>query len=106
MTDKTQTITGLSSMATRQLLADLALSFEQGAPWTVEVESIGGVDAARQIRDGKAIDLIVLASNVMQQLETEGWVVPGTRADVARSGVAMPVRSGAARSLRSRTKRT
>jgi len=81
-------------MATRQLLADLSRSFAQIAPWTVEVESMGGVDAARLVRGGKAIDVIVLASNVMEQLETEGWVVPGTRSNIARSGVAIAVRSG------------
>jgi molybdate transport system substrate-binding protein len=81
-------------MATRQLLADLSRSFEQNAPWRVEIEATGGVDAARLVRGGKAIDVIVLASNVMEQLENEGWVAPGTRADVARSGVAVAVRSG------------
>jgi molybdate transport system substrate-binding protein len=81
-------------MATRQLLADLSRSFEQGAPWKVEIEAMGGVDAARVVRGGKAIDVIVLASNVMEQLENEGWIVPGTRSDIARSGVAIAVRSG------------
>jgi molybdate transport system substrate-binding protein len=81
-------------MATRQLLADLSRSFEQTAPWKVEIESMGGVDAARIVRDGKTIDVIVLASNVMEKLESEGWLVAGTRADVARSGVAIAVRSG------------
>jgi molybdate transport system substrate-binding protein len=90
----TTTITGISSMATRQLLAELADAFEQSASWKVEIESIGGVDAAREVRAGKAVDVIVLASNVMQQLEKEGWVVTGTRADIARSGVAIAVRSG------------
>src|SRR6202035_1719796 len=88
------TITGLSSMATRQLLDDLARSFALAAPWNVEVEAMGGVDAARLVRGGKAIDVIVLASNVMEQLESEGWVVPGTRSDIARSGVAVAVRTG------------
>jgi molybdate transport system substrate-binding protein len=87
-------ITGISSMATRQLLSDLSRTFEQTAEWKVEIESMGGVDAARLIRDGKIIDLIVLASNVMEQLEKDGWVVPGTRADIARSGVAIAVRAG------------
>jgi molybdate transport system substrate-binding protein len=81
-------------MATRQLLDDLSRSFEKIAAWNVEIESIGGVDAARQVRGGKAVDIIVLASNVMEQLEKEGWVVPGTRSDIARSGVAIAVRSG------------
>jgi molybdate transport system substrate-binding protein len=95
MLPMTSTITGISSMATRQLLADLSRSFELAAQWTVEIESMGGVDAARIVRDGKAIDVVVLASNVMEQLENEGWIVPGTRSDVARSGVAIAVRSGA-----------
>ncbi len=81
-------------MATRQLLADLSHSFEPRAQWNVEIESMGGVDAARLLRDCKAVDVIVLASNVMEQLEKEGWVVPGTRSDIARSGVAIAVRTG------------
>jgi molybdate transport system substrate-binding protein len=81
-------------MATRQLLADLSRSFEQTAEWNVEIESMGGVDAARVVRGGRAIDVIILASNVMAQLENEGWIVPGTRSDIARSGVAIAVRSG------------
>lgn len=94
MTALHTTITGLSSMATRQLLTDLAGSFARLAPWNVEIESIGGVDAARQVRAGRTLDVVVLASNVMEQLENEGWIVPGTRADIARSGVAVAVRSG------------
>lgn len=81
-------------MATRQLLADLSQAFERNAPWKVEIESIGGVDAARQVRAGKAVDVVVLASNVMQQLENEGFIVAGTCAPIALSGVAIAVRKG------------
>ena len=82
-------------MATRQLLNDLSGSFEQAAgQWKVAIESMGGVDAARIIRDGKPLDVIVLASNVMEQLEKDGWIAPGTRSDIARSGVAVAVRAG------------
>jgi molybdate transport system substrate-binding protein len=81
-------------MATRQLLGELSRSFEQTAPWKVDIESMGGVDAARLVRDGRDVDVIVLASNVLERLESEGWIVPGTRADVVRSEVAIAVRSG------------
>jgi molybdate transport system substrate-binding protein len=81
-------------MATRGLLAGLARSFEQTAGLNVEIEAMGGVDAARIVREGKAIDVVVLASNVMEKLESEGWIVAGTRSDIARSGVAIAVRSG------------
>jgi molybdate transport system substrate-binding protein len=76
------------------MLADLARSFAQSAAWKIEIESMGGVDAARLVRDGTPIDLVVLASNVMEKLESEGWIVPGTRSNIARSGVAIAVRSG------------
>ena len=81
-------------MATRQLLSELSRSFEQIEHCTVEIEAMGGVDAARVVRDGKALDVVVLAANVMEKLESEGWIVAGTRAGVARSGVAIAVRSG------------
>ncbi len=90
----TTTITVLSSMATRQLLADLSRSFEQSAGVNVEIESVGGVDAARMVRGGKTVDIVVLAAGVMEQLENEGLIVAGTRSGIARSGIAIAVRSG------------
>ena len=90
-------ITGISSMATRQILADLVGPYEQRTGWRVKIQSIGGVDAARRVRAGEPTDVIILASNVMEQLEAEGHVVAGSRADFARSGIAMAVPSGAQR---------
>ncbi|WP_207231122.1 substrate-binding domain-containing protein [Bradyrhizobium sp. Leo121] len=59
--------------------------------------SMGGVEVARKIRAGDAADVVVLAGNVMQLLEAEGYLVSGTRADFARSAMAMAVRAGAGR---------
>lgn len=81
-------------MATRQLLGELARAFEAHAAWRVAIESMGGVDAARLVRGGEPLDLVVLASTVMEQLEKEGFIVPGSRSDIARSGVAIAVRAG------------
>jgi molybdate transport system substrate-binding protein len=55
---------------------------------------MGGVNAAGTIRAGEPTDVIVLASNVMEELEAEGHIVPGSRADFARSGIAVAVPSG------------
>jgi len=85
----------ISSMATRQLLADLCARFEQGAPQRVNTESVGGVDAAKRVRAGEAFDAVVLAANVIDELIGEGRLVAGSRADVVRSGVAVAVRAGA-----------
>jgi molybdate transport system substrate-binding protein len=90
-------ITAISSTATRQILADLVGVYEQRAGCRVAIHSMGGVDAARSIRAGEPTDVIILASNVMEQLEAEGHIVSGSRADFARSGIAMAVPSGARR---------
>ncbi|MXQ14242.1 substrate-binding domain-containing protein [Microvirga makkahensis] len=94
MTDR---INGVSSMATRQILADLAGSYEERTGIPVAISSMGGVEAARRIRAGEVTDVVVLASNVMEQLESEGHVVPGSRAAFARSGIAVAAPSGAPR---------
>jgi molybdate transport system substrate-binding protein len=92
MTDQ---IKGISSMATRRILADLAELYEQRTGRQMAITSMGGVDAARTVRAGESTDVVLLASNVMQQLEAEGHIVPGSRVDFARSGMAVAVRAGA-----------
>ena len=88
----------ISSMATRQVLADLVALFEQqpSAP-RVAVESVGGVDAAKRVRAGEAFDAIVLAAETIDQLIEAGHIVRGSRADLVTSGVAIAVRAGAVR---------
>jgi molybdate transport system substrate-binding protein len=90
-------IAGISSMATRQILADLARRYEQQTGCRITMRAMGGVDAARLIRAGEPTDVVVLASEVMKQLEAEGNVLGGSLRAFARSGMAMAVRSGAPR---------
>jgi molybdate transport system substrate-binding protein len=84
-------------MATRLLLADLAELWQQRSGVTVHVESVGGVDAARRVAAGEPFDLVVLASDAIAKLQDGGHVHAGSRVDLARSGVAVAVRAGAAR---------
>jgi molybdate transport system substrate-binding protein len=88
-------IKGISSMATRQILADLTGLYEQRSGCQVTIKSMGGVNAVRTVRAGEPIDVILLASNVMEQLEAEGYIGSDSRADFARSGIAVAVRAGA-----------
>lgn len=86
----------ISSMATKQVLADLIALYRQAHPDTViELESVGGVDATKRVQAGEAFDIVALASNAVAQLTTDGKVVAGSTVDVVRSGVALAVRSGA-----------
>ena len=90
-------ISVISSMATKQLLADLVDQFQQGSPHRVSVESVGGVDAAKRVQASEAFDAVVLASNAIEQLLSAGKLVAGSRVDLVTSGVAVAVRSGAPR---------
>jgi molybdate transport system substrate-binding protein len=89
------TLSIISSMATRQLLADLIAEYEQQSPIRVEVESVGGVDAAKRVEAGEAFDIVALAANALDKLTDSGKVVAGSRVDLVSSGVAVAVRSGA-----------
>src|SRR5689334_16222929 len=90
-------IGGISSMAMRDVLAELADAYEQRSPQRVMIVSTGGVDAARRISNGEVFDFVVLAADAIEQLAANRKIVPGTRTDLARSGVAIAVAAGAPR---------
>ena len=90
-------ISGISSMAMRQVLAELGDVYERQARQPVKTLSVGGVEAARRVQDGEAFDFVVLAANAIDRLAGGGRVDPGSRTDLARSGVAVAVAAGAPR---------
>jgi molybdate transport system substrate-binding protein len=92
-----QPIQGISSMATRQLLAQLVAGYQQQAGRSVAIESVGGVDAAKRVQAGEAFDVVVLASDAIDKLIASGHVEAGSKVDLVRSGVAVAVRAGAPR---------
>ena len=89
-------LTGISSMATRGVLAELALLYGQQRGLAVQIEATGGVDAAKRVLAGEVFDLVVLAADAIERLIAAGRVLPGSRVDLVQSGVAVAVRAGAA----------
>jgi molybdate transport system substrate-binding protein len=90
-------LTGISSMATRALLADLATAYRQSSGIDVSFQSMGGVDAARRVEAGEAFDLVVLAADAIDKLVASGRAAAGSRTDLVHSAVAVAVRAGAPR---------
>ena len=90
-------LTGISSMATRNVLADLAGEYERRSGQRVVIESVGGVAAIQRIQDGESFDIVVLADDAIDRLTAAGRVEPGSRVGVARSGIALAVTAGAPR---------
>ena len=62
----------ICSMATRQLLADLVAEFRKTSSQAVQVESVGGVDAAKRVQAGEAFDVVVLAADAIDKLIASG----------------------------------
>lgn len=87
-------IHGISSMATRLVLAELAGAFRARNGVDVAFESVGGVDAAKRVQAGESYDLAVLDADALEKLVATGRVVPDSQAALVRSGVAIAVRAG------------
>src|SRR5215468_8080261 len=90
-------ITGISSMAMRQVLAELGEEYRRRVGQAVAVVAVGGVDVVRRVQSGEAFDFVVHSADAIEQLAAVGRVVPGSRADLARSGIAIAVAAGAPR---------
>lgn len=90
-------IRGIGSMATRQLLAELAVEFERRSGHRVLIESVGGVDAAKRVQAGEAFDVVLLAADAIDKMMAVGHLQPGSRVDLVRSPVAVAVKAGAPR---------
>jgi molybdate transport system substrate-binding protein len=87
----------ISSMATRQVLAELAEAWRSQGGAPLQIESVGGVDAAKRVEAGEAFDLVFLASDAMAKLAASGHVKPGSLCPIVDSSVAIAAKAGAPR---------
>ena len=87
----------ISSMATRDVLADLIALYQATTSQTVVADAAGGIDVAKRVQAGEAVDVVVLAANAIDQLIADGKILAGSRVDLVKSGVAVAVPAGAPR---------
>lgn len=87
-------ITGISSMATRQLLTELVASYQEIVLCDIAIESVGGVDAAKRVMAGEPFDMVVLASDAIDKLIAAGHIDPASKVDLVNSGVAVAIKTG------------
>jgi molybdate transport system substrate-binding protein len=90
------TVKLITSMASRELLKELALRFAAKTSQSVDVEAAGGVDVAKRVGAGEAVDIVVLARNSIDDLARAGALLAASVTDIARSGIAVAVRETAA----------
>lgn len=88
---------GISSMAMRPVLTQLAALWAQrsGGSGGLDLEAVGGVEAARRVQAGEAFDVVFLASQAIDKLAASGQLDARSKRDLAHSGVAVAVQAGA-----------
>ena len=84
-------------MATRELLNELIAHYQRASSQSILAEAAGGVDVAKRVRAGEAVDVVVLSNTAIDSLIAAGSLLPDSRVDLVRSGVAIAVRAGAPR---------
>lgn len=78
-------------MATRHVLADLnAAATDAGFP-RMEIESVGGVDAAKRVAAGEPFDLVFLATDALQRLAADGHLAADSIVPLVLSQVGVGV---------------
>ena len=85
----------LSTQATEQAYRELVPQFEQASGHKVTTVFTGTLDANKRLAAGETYDLLIMSSASIDEHVKGGKVVPGSRVDVAKSGVAIAVRAGA-----------
>lgn len=85
----------LSALAMRPVMNELGPQFERatGHKLVIQFDVIGVLK--RQIDAGERFDVAILTTPLIDDLVKEGKIAAGTRADIARSGVGVIVRTGA-----------
>jgi molybdate transport system substrate-binding protein len=87
----------LASNGIKAVMEELQPQAERvvGRPLTVEFDTSSSVK--KRIESGEAFDMAILTSDVIEDLSKAGKIATGTRTELARCGIGIGVRSGAAK---------
>jgi len=92
-----ETITVLSSNGFRAVLQELAPQFEKATGHQLAITLSVAAELKKRIDGGEAFDIAILTPALLDDLITQGTVVRESRTALARTGMAIAVRRGAAK---------
>jgi len=81
-------------MATKAVLSQLTHLYKAQTGVEVQIESVGGVDAAKRVQAGEDFDIVLLASDAIDKLIQAGHLLTNSRQDWVLSSVAVAVKKG------------
>ena len=85
----------LSSTAMKTSMDELMPQFEQASGHKVAFSYGPSVRITKQVAEGEANDVTIVTDRGIDELIGQGRIVPGTRADIGRSAMALAVQKGA-----------
>ena len=94
---RAQTITVLSSNATKAVVEDLGPLFEKATTQKIVFKFGNSAELKARIEKGEAFDVAILTAPLVGELVTLGKLAAATRTDVARAGVGMAVHAQASK---------
>ena len=90
-------ITLLGSQAVSALLEELGPAYEQASGDKLRVVIGVSNNLKNEIEAGAPFDVTILSAAMIDELEKDGKLAAGSRRDLARSGIGLAVRAGAAK---------
>jgi molybdate transport system substrate-binding protein len=85
----------LSTQATEEAYRELVPQFEKATGHKVTTVFTGTLDANKRLAAGETYDLLIMSAPSIDEHIKAGKVVPGSRVDLAKSGVGVGVKAGA-----------
>jgi molybdate transport system substrate-binding protein len=85
----------LSTQATEQAYRELMTQFEKASAHKVTTVFTGTLDANKRLAAGETYDLLIMSGPSIDEHIKAGKVAPGSRVDLAKSGVGVGVKAGA-----------
>ncbi len=84
----------LASGATKEAIVELIPQFEKSSGHKVVPTWTGSANIKKRIVSGEVYDLVIVGGPVIDAFIQQGKLVPGSRADLMKSGVGVAVRAG------------
>ena len=85
----------LASNALKEAYLELVPGFEKATEHKVATTWAGTNDIKKRMAAGETYDLVIMAGPALDELVKQGKIVPGSRVDLAKSGVGVAVRAAA-----------
>ncbi len=85
----------MASPAIKEAYLELVPGFERASGHKVATMWVPTEEMMTRLKGGETVDLVIMSGDRLDELAAHGKIAPGSRVDLARSGVAVAVRAGA-----------